>query len=89
MTEMKPAPNYRGDDAPTGELERSPLASDAARNVSTVAELARRWNVNVKTIYGMIDRKELSVMRVGRLVRIARSVIETWESQGRVVPGGH
>jgi excisionase family DNA binding protein len=86
---MKPASNYRGDDAPTGELAWSARPLRTPRNVFTVAELARRWSVNVKTIYGMIDRNELAIMRVGRLVRIARSVIEDWESQGRVVtPGG-
>ncbi len=58
------------------------------KSVFTVEELAERWEVNPRTIYAMIERKEILAVRVGRLVRIARFVIERFESQGCEVPGG-
>lgn len=45
----------------------------------TVDELAARWAVSPKTIYGMIERREIVALRVGRLVRISRSHIENLE----------
>jgi excisionase family DNA binding protein len=47
----------------------------------TVDELAKRWAVSPKTIYGMIDRREIVALRVGRLVRISRSHVEAIETQ--------
>jgi excisionase family DNA binding protein len=63
--------------APAGHPE-SPLLD--------VQSVARRWSVNVKTIYGMIERGDLRAVRMGRLIRIARVVVESFE-QGRAVPG--
>jgi excisionase family DNA binding protein len=87
LVETEPSPNYCGDEAPTSEL-RWPLApAKAPPATMTVPELADRWGVNVKTIYGMIERKELAVMRVGRLLRIPSKVVESYE-QASAVPGG-
>jgi excisionase family DNA binding protein len=47
----------------------------------TVEELAKRWAVSPRTIYGMIERREIAALRVGRLVRISRSHVETLEQQ--------
>jgi excisionase family DNA binding protein len=47
--------------------------------VITVEELAQRWNVSPKTIRGMIERKELVALRVGRVLRISRSHVENLE----------
>jgi excisionase family DNA binding protein len=41
-----------------------------------VEEVAERWDLNVKTIYGMIQRGELAARRCGRVVRIPRRVVD-------------
>lgn len=65
----------------------APVASSPSESpLLDVEAVARRWNVNAKTIYGMIQRGELRAVRMGRLVRIARSVVESFE-QGRAVSG--
>jgi excisionase family DNA binding protein len=63
-----------------------PAASEPESPLLDVDAVARRWGVNVKTIYGMIQRGELRAVRMGRLVRIARVVVESFE-QGRAVSG--
>ncbi len=50
-----------------------------------VEEVAARWRINVKTVYGMIQRGELSARRCGRLIRVPRSVVERFE-QASVAP---
>lgn len=47
----------------------------------TAEELAKRWSVSAKTIYGMIVRREIVALRVGRLIRISRSHVESLERQ--------
>jgi hypothetical protein len=51
--------------------------------------VARRWGVNIKTIYAAIRRKQLPVKRLGqRVLLIPRRAVEEIE-QGRVaLPGG-
>lgn len=49
-----------------------------------VDEVAKRWDLNVKTVYGMIERGELPARRCGRVLRVPKHVIESIE-QGRVV----
>ena len=57
----------------------------ADRPVLTAQELAKRWNVDVKTIYQAIELGQIPVIRVGkRVLRIPRMAIEHLE-QGRVV----
>ena len=50
-----------------------------------VEEVAARWDLNVKTIYGMIERGELPARRCGRVIRVPRSVVESFE-QASVAP---
>ena len=58
-------------------------------SVLSVEELAARWRVNRKSIYEAITRGELPVVRIGpRIIRVAVSVVESIESQGRVAPEG-
>ena len=45
----------------------------------TVDEVAERWGVSPKAIYGMIERRELVALRVGRVLRISRSHVESKE----------
>lgn len=55
------------------------------RPVLTAQELARRWEVDIKTIYQAIELGQIPVIRVGkRVLRIPRMAIERLE-QGRVV----
>ncbi len=53
------------------------------KTMMTVDEVAERWGVNPRTVYGMIAAKKIKVVRVGRLVRISRSHIEFIESGGQ------
>jgi excisionase family DNA binding protein len=55
----------------------------------TVDAVARRWNLDRKTVYGMIEHGEISARRCGRLVRIPRKMIESFESQASVDPERH
>jgi excisionase family DNA binding protein len=52
-----------------------------------VEEVARRCDLNVKTVYGMIERGELASRRFGRVLRVPRAVVESFESQASVAPG--
>ena len=61
---------------------------EGGRTLVTVAELAGRWGVDRKTLLGMIDRGELPVLRLGRLIKISLSVVERLESQGSAAPAG-
>src|SRR5207302_1779938 len=44
-----------------------------------VEEVAERWDLNVKTVYGMIDRGQLTARRCGRVIRMPT------QSEGQVV----
>jgi excisionase family DNA binding protein len=52
-----------------------------------VEEVARRWDLNVKTVYGMIQRGDLASRRCGRVLRVPRWAVESFE-QASVAPGG-
>jgi len=98
---LEPCENYRGDDEPTLTCAKPPLlkeqlvvnlsrkrrSSDFEANgtMMRVEELAVRWDVNPKTIYAMIARGELPVRRFGRVMRVPRRVIESFE-QASVAP---
>jgi excisionase family DNA binding protein len=88
VIETEPSPNYCGDEAPTTELRWPPPPVKPPAATMTVPELAERWGVHAKTIYAMIERKQLAALRVGRLIRVARSVVENCEQQASVAPGG-
>jgi excisionase family DNA binding protein len=51
-----------------------------------VDDVAKRWGLDRKTIYAMIERGQLGSRRCGRLVRIPRNVVESFESQASVDP---
>ena len=51
-----------------------------------VDDVAKRWAIDRKTVYGMIERGQLAARRCGRLVRIPRNVVESFESQAGVDP---
>lgn len=56
--------------------------------VFTVREAAAILCVNVKTLYAEIAAGRFPALRVGRAIRIARSVIVSFLEQGRVAPPG-
>lgn len=49
----------------------------------TVEELAARWSVHPRTIYAAIAKKQITALRVGRLVRISISHVEFLEKNGQ------
>ena len=61
-------------------------ADNADSPFLTVDVVARRWGLDRKTVYAMIDRGQLSARRCGRLVRIPRKLIESFESQASASP---
>jgi excisionase family DNA binding protein len=56
-----------------------------APRLMRVEEVAERWDLNVKTVYAMIERGELVSRRCGRLIRVPRHVVESFE-QASVSP---
>jgi excisionase family DNA binding protein len=46
-----------------------------------VEEVAQRWGIDRKTVYSMISRGQLAARRCGRLVRIPRNAVESFEIQ--------
>jgi excisionase family DNA binding protein len=52
----------------------------------SVGQLARRWAVDVKTLRGLIERRELPVIRLGRLIKVPLAVVLSFESQGSAAP---
>lgn len=75
---FEPLEEARHVPAPAPPIERRSV-------LMRVEEVAERWDLNVKTVYGMIDRGELAARRCGRLVRVPRRVVESFE-QASVVP---
>jgi excisionase family DNA binding protein len=51
-----------------------------------VDDVAKRWGLDRKTVYAMIERGQLASRRCGRLVRIPRNVVELFESQASADP---
>jgi excisionase family DNA binding protein len=58
------------------------------RSTLTVREAAAVLRVNVKTLYAEINAQRFPAIRLGRVIRIARSVVASFIEQGRVVPTG-
>jgi excisionase family DNA binding protein len=50
-----------------------------------VEEVAARWGLDRKTVYAMVERRELPSRRCGRLVKIPRKAVESFE-QASVAP---
>ncbi len=60
--------------------------ADIRPTLLSLRDLARRWGVDVKTLRGMIERGELAVVRLGRLIKVSIAVINSLESQGSAAP---
>jgi excisionase family DNA binding protein len=58
------------------------------RPTLTVQETATVLGVNVKTLYAEIASGRFPAIRLGRVLRIARSVVASILEQGRVAPTG-
>lgn len=58
------------------------------RSTLTVREAAAVLRVNVKTLYAEINANRFPAIRLGRVIRIATSVVASFIEQGRVVPTG-
>ncbi len=58
------------------------------RPVLTVREAAGLLGVNVKTLYAEIASGRFPAIRLGRAIRISRSVVASSLEQGRVAPSG-
>jgi excisionase family DNA binding protein len=65
----------------------APSPELSGRTLMRVEEVAKRWGLDRKTVYAMIERGQLSSRRCGRLVRIPRGVVESFELQASVAPG--
>lgn len=72
-------------------LDQVPEIADMRRfpapapRMMRVEEVAERWDLNVKTVYGMIERGELVSRRCGRVIRVPRHIVESFE-QASVAP---
>jgi excisionase family DNA binding protein len=81
----------RRDEPVTVPLDHVPEIADTrhspapAPRLMRVEEVAERWDLNVKTVYAMIERGELISRRCGRLIRVPRHVVESFE-QASVAP---
>jgi excisionase family DNA binding protein len=81
----------RQEDAETVPLDQAPQVADLRRaptpasRMMRVEDIAERWDLNVKTVYGMIERGELVSRRCGRVIRVPRHVVESFE-QASVAP---
>ena len=71
----------------TTETGSTRPAIEPTKAMFRVEDLAKRWDLNVKTIYAMIERGELTARRFGRVLRVPRSVVDSVE-QASVIPAG-
>jgi excisionase family DNA binding protein len=56
--------------------------------VLSVREASAILGVNVKTLYSEIAANRFPALRLGRAIRISRSVVASALEQGRVAPSG-
>ena len=70
--------------SPTGKAERQNHALEPdGDDVLTVPEAATLLRLNPKTVYDAVNRGELPHQRIGRKIRLCRSALLTWLSQGQ------
>ena len=74
------------DDVPP--IADRPTVPRPSPRMMKVEEVAERWDLNTKTVYAMIERGELAARRCGRVIRVPRHVVESFE-QASVAPGGN
>jgi excisionase family DNA binding protein len=67
-------------------IPRPAESNQEAPTLMRVEEVARRWGIDRKTVYVMIERGQLVSRRCGRLVRIPRKAVELLELQASVSP---
>jgi excisionase family DNA binding protein len=72
------------DDVPP--IADRPRIPRPAPQMMRVEEVAERWDLNTKTVYAMIERGELGARRCGRVIRVPRHIVESFE-QASVAPG--
>ena len=65
-----------------------PLPPSSDRPVLTVAEAAALLGVNSKTLYAEISAGRFPAIRLGRVIRISRTVVNAILEQGRVPTAG-
>lgn len=53
----------------------------------STTETARRLGMNVRTLYGFIDRGELPAYRFGRVIRVKVADLEAFIEACRIQPG--
>lgn len=53
---------------------------DDGATMLTVDQVAARWRVDRKTVYGMVSRGELAARRLGRVIRIPLAAVEAFEA---------
>lgn len=56
--------------------------------MATVREAAQILGVNVKTLYAEIQAGRFPAIRLGRVIRISRTVLASMVEQGCVAPPG-
>ena len=57
------------------------MTTDMATTHLTPDDLAKRWGRSRYTIYQMVKRGELPVLKIGRSVRFRVTDIEKWEAK--------
>ncbi len=58
------------------------------RPTLSVREAANVLGVNVKTLYAEVNARRFPAIRLGRAIRISRTVVASLLEQGRVTPQG-
>src|SRR5438067_322801 len=66
-----------------GSTDRTAAAGARAaapidRELLRVEEVAKVLGIGRSTVFEMIARRELPVLRIGRLVRVPRSILDAW-----------
>jgi excisionase family DNA binding protein len=62
---------HRNEKAQEGSDASARSSADPAEQLLSVAEVARRLGISTKTVRRMIERRELPVHRIGKLLRIS------------------
>jgi excisionase family DNA binding protein len=69
-----------------GSRSAAPATANELPTLMRVEDVAKRWGIDRKTVYAMIERGQLVARRCGRLVRIPRKMVESFELQASVSP---
>lgn len=69
--------------SPTGKADGQNHVNELGHDVLTVAEAAALLRLNKKTVYDAVDRNELPHQRIGWKIRISRTALLAWLTQGQ------